>query len=847
MRIAVWMESFFKDLRYGLRQFRRNPIFTAVAVLSLGLGIGANTAIFSVMNAVLLKSLPVRDPQQLIMLTDPTASGISIGASRQRSMLTYPEYVQMRDHATTVSALLAAESELDNWDARIDGAAPEQVHAKVVSENYFSLFGVEPAIGRAFAPEDAKGIGTDPYVVISYDYWQRRFAGKASVLGTSIHMAQANLIVIGVAPPGFHGETVGENPDFWIAMMMQPKVYPGRDWLHEDLSQSPVKTMWLHVFGRLKPGVSRAQAQTEFNVLFHAALDASYPAAMAPEARKPLMDQHLTVHDASTGAFGGRDEFSQQLLLLLAASGVVLLIACANVANLLLARAAARYKEVGVRLSIGAARWRLVRQFLTESLLLSLLGGIAGVLIAAAAARALVLVLSSQGSALQLATGLDLRVLAFTAAATLLTGVLFGLAPAIRGTRVDLNHSLRDTGSATTSPSSRLTFAKLLVVVQVGLSLLMTVGAGLFLRTLWNLQSVNLGYAKENLLLINVDPTTAGYQNARLLNFYHEAAQRVQSLPGVRGASYSVLGLFSGGDLGLGVDVEGFTPQKNDERGSRFDVVGPGYFSTLGVPMRLGREITAQDTAASVKVCVINDAFAKKFFANRNPIGLHVTRVFGPNRDLMEVIGVAANAHDQQLRNDVPPRFFVPMDQATADLQGAASFEVRAAGDPQQMLSTIHKTILSINADIPSEEHSLGELIFNVNAAERMIARLCTLFGIVALLLAATGLYGVLSYGVARRTNEIGIRMALGAGRLRVVTMILRETGIMIVIGVVLGLGAAVALTRFIAARLYGLSALDPVTMVAAVFVLGAIALAAAYIPATRAAGVNPVRALRHE
>lgn len=848
MHLAAWMESFFKDVRYGLRQFVRNPVFTVVAVLSLGLGIGANTAIFSVMNAVLLKSLPVREPKQLIMLTDPTATGISIGAVSQRTTLTYPEYAHMRDHSTTVSGLSASEAQLDTWDVRLAGGTPEQVHAKIVSENYFSLFGVEPAIGRTFTADDDKGVGTDPYVVISYDYWQRRFSGKTAVLGTPIHMAQADLTVIGVAPPGFRGETVGENPDLWIAMMMQPKVYPGRDWLHEDLSQSPVKTMWLHVFGRLKAGATRAQAQNEFSVLFHAALDASYPSAMAPETRKQLMDQHLTVRDASTGAFGGRDEFSQQLLLLLAASGVVLLIACANVANLLLARAAARYKEVGVRLSIGAARGRLVRQFLTESLLLALLGGIFGVLIAAAATRALVLVLSGPGNALQISTGLDLRVLGFTALATLLTGILFGLAPAIRGSRVDLNQSLRDSARGTTSSGGRLSFAKLLVVFQVGLSLLMIVGAGLFLRTLWNLQSVNLGYTKENLLLMNMDPTTAGYEGPRLINFYHEAVQRVQALPGVRGISYSVLGLFSGGDLGLQVEVEGFTPQTNDQRGSRFDVVGPGYFSTLGVPMRLGREITAQDTATSLNVCVINDAFAKKFFANRNPIGLHVTSVFGPNRKLMEVIGVAANEHDQQLRNDVPPRFFVPMDQSSVDLQGAASFEIRASGDPQEMLRAVHKTILSINADIPlSGEHSLGEILYDFNSQERMIARLCTVFGIAALLLAATGLYGVLSYGVARRTNEIGIRMALGAGRFRVITMILRETGLMILIGVALGVGAAIAFTRFIATWLYGLSTLDPATLVAAIVILGGVALLAAYVPAARAARVNPVTALRHE
>jgi predicted permease len=439
-------------------------------------------------------------------------------------------------------------------------------------------------------------------------------------------------------------------------------------------------------------------------------------------------------------------------------------------------------------------------------------------------------------------------VLAFTASATLFTGLLFGLAPAIRGTRVDLNQSLRDTGSAATSSGGRLNFAKLLVIAQVGLSLLMAVGAGLFLRTLWNLQAVDLGYSRENLLLASFDPLTAGYKDARAVTLYRDLADRLRALPGVQGVTYSALGLFSGSNLGLGVEVEGFTPAGTDRRGSGLDVVGPAYFSTLGVPMRLGREIGPQDTASSPKVCVINDAFAKVFFANRNPIGLHVTRVFGDNRVTMEVIGVAANAHDQQLREDVPPRFFLPTDQAPAELQNFVNVLVRASGDPQQMLNTIRKTILSLNSDmVVADTHSLGQSIYDFNAEERMIARLCTLFGVVALLLAGIGLYGVLSYGVARRTNEIGIRIALGAGRARVITMILRETGTMIVIGVAAGLVSVVALTRFVAARLYGLSSLDPTTIAMGVCILGTVALAAGYLPAARAARVNPVKALRHE
>jgi predicted permease len=846
MDAASWMDALLKDIRYAARQFGRNRVFTLVAVLSLAIGIGANTAIFSIMNVVLLKSLPVRNPHELVLLTDPNQSGVSNGMNNgERGMMTYAEFAQLRDHATSFSGMCAAQATLNRWPVRIAGGGQEEARAKLVSEEYFSVLGVEPAIGRFFSVADGTSPGQDPYIVLSYNYWQKRFGGNVSALGTQIRVQSTPLTVIGVAAPGFHGESAGEKPDFWMPLMMQTAVMPGRDWIHEDLSKQIDKLMWLQTFARLKPGVKMVRAQTEVDVLFRNIIESGYPTTLSPEVRKGALDQHLKLHDARVGSFGGRDEFSQQLLVLLGASAVVLLIACINVANLLLARAAARSKEVGVRLSIGASRLRLIRQFLTESLLLSAIGGAGGLLLAWGAARLLVLLLSGDQSTLT--PTIDLQVLGFTAGVTFLTGLIFGLAPAVRATRINLNDSLRDSGRITAS-GGKLNVAKGLVIAQVALSLLLVTGAGLFLRTLWNLQSVALGYPKEKLLMVTVDGVTAGYKDARLSSLWLDLTDRLRHVPGIQGVTYSENGLFSGSESADEVDVEGFKATKQDEKFSRFDAVGPQYFSTVGIPLILGREFGLQDTAASPHVCVINEAFAKKFFAGRSPVGYHITEKFGDQKNVMEVVGVAKNARDHRLRGDVPPRFYIPSDQGMEGPNRWATFEVRTAGDPEQMLGTIRKTILSVNEDLPIENaRPLLDNVDRTNAQPRMIAQLCSIFGIIALLLGATGLYGVLSYGVARRTNEIGIRMALGADRGNVIAMVLRETSVMIVIGVVTGVAATFGATRLIAAKLFGLSPMDPVTIVASVLMLAVVALVAGYIPAARAARVNPVTALRHE
>ena len=848
MQGVSWLNTILRDILYALRQFVRNPLFTVVAISSLAIGIGANTAIFSVMDAALLKSLPVANPQELVMFTDPNASGVTTGLNTgERHLMTFAEFAQLRNHATTLSGMFATEADLNRWHVRIGGGPIEEARGRLVSEEYFSVLGIQPTIGRLFTSNDAKGPGQDPYAVISYDYWQSRFGGKTAVLGTPIQVGNANLTVIAVAKPGFRGEAVGESTDFWMPVMMQPTVIPGRDWLSENLSQSAEKVMWLHMFGRLKSGVSSSKAQTEINVLFRQVIENTYPTSLSPELRRQALDQRLVLHEARTGVFANKNDFSQQLFLLLGAAIVVLAIACINVANLLLARGSNRNREVALRLSIGATRARIVRQFLTESLVLSFLGGFLALLLAWGASWLLTMILASGPNGLELTPTLDGEVLSFTLFAVVFSGIIFGLAPALRGTNINLNDSLRDSGHATAS-AGKVKLTQGLVVCQIGLSLLAVILAGLFLRTIWNLQSVGLGYAKEKLLLITVDGVRAGYKGPQLSNLWRDLNARLQALPGVQAVSYSINGLFSGSEADDEIAVEGFTPQNEDEKTSRFDMVGPGYFSTLGVPLLRGRELGLSDGPSAPHAAVINEAFANRFFGGRNPIGRHITQDPGNQKNIMEVVGVARNVRDHALRGEVPPRFYVPGDQGMGGPNEWATFEIRTAGDPKYMLDAVRKTIVNADSKLyPTKEHALVESLESSMAQPRMIARLCAVFGTVGLLLAAGGLYGVLSYGIARRTNEIGIRMALGAAPGRVIGMVLRETGMMLAIGAVLGIVLTIACARLIAGRLYGLSTLDPLTILSAVGLFAIVAAIAAFVPAARAARVNPITALRHE
>jgi predicted permease len=627
------------------------------------------------------------------------------------------------------------------------------------------------------------------------------------------------------------------------------------------MDHSQDKLMWLHVFGRRKAGVTIRQVQAEVNVLFRQILEAGYPTSMAPLARKKALNQRIRVRPVRSGAFHGREEFSEEWTILSALAGLVLLIACANIANLLLARAAERTREVAIRLAMGARKTRVIRQFLMESLLLATLGGIAGVFVAAAACRLVSLLLAQGNGGLELAPEIDLRVLAFTAGTVLIVGILFGVAPAVRATSTAIYESLKASGRSGTASRQRTRFAGALVISQVALSFLLVLGAGLFLQTLRNLQSVSLGYARQNLLLVDVDTSGVTRQPVSL---DQELAARIGGIPGVRGVTYSDRPLLNGFGGAFAIGVEGFTSASEQDRGSAGGFVGPGYFSTIGIPMLGGREIGPRDQRTAPRVCVINEAFAKHFFAGRNPIGKHLTI----NSGSVEIVGIAKDARVNSLRGAIEPKFYAAADQNS----GAFSFEIRTVRDPHHLVNVVRRRILGVDRNLfISDVRTLDQKIYEQNAQPRLIADVCATFGVIALFLAALGIYAVLSYNVARRTNEFGIRMALGAERSRLTRMILEETGRMIVAGLLAGGIAAAAAARLLAAQLYGMAPtgprwslaryehvdsatqlygigpMDPLTIVGTSCILVAVALLAAYVPAARAARVDPAAALRHE
>jgi predicted permease len=766
--------------------------------------------------------------------------------------------------------VFASQLTLERWPVRIAaGAVTEQAGGRLVSENYFSAFGLRPAAGRFFTQRDATGVGKDPYAVISYEYWQQRFGARADVVGTTIHLHRATFVIVGVAAKGFRGETVGQQPDVWLPMLMQPWVVPGMDGLKDMMDHTQDKLMWLHVFGRRKAGVSIAQVQAEVNVLFRAILEATYPSTMPVHDRKEALNQYVSVKPLRSGAFHGRNEFAQQWSLLLGLACLVLLVACVNVANLLLARSVARSREVAIRLSLGAGRGRLVRQFLTESLLLAALGGISGLFLAGVVSRGLEWILSAANDGFIVNAGIDWRVLGFTAGATLLTGVLFGLVPALRATRSGLNENLKEAGRGVTGSLKRTAFAKTLVIAQVALSFTLAVGAGLFFRTLRNLNLVELGYRRDHLLLVEVGISHAGYQGARAANLLRNLAGRIAQLPSVRSVSYSDRGLFSGFEGSFPVEVEGFTSQREADRGSTGDSVGPEYFSTIGIPILSGRPIGSEDMASSPRVCIINEAFAKRFFGGRNPIGRHITSWLSDiegtslSRSLT-VIGVAKDVRVQSLRGAIDSKFYIP--------GGGEWFEVRASADPNRLLTPVRKLIQSQDSDLTIQNaRTLQQALDLQTGQPRLIAQLSMGFGTLALVLVGIGVYGLLSYAVAQRTNEIGIRMALGADRNRVIGMVLSETGFMVVSGVLAGIAVTAAGAKLLATQLYGantvgprwslaqyehvdsatqlfgLRAMDPLTVGIVVSVLCAFGLMAACLPAARATRVDPANALRHE
>lgn len=825
VRMGQTLETMWQDLRYGARMLLKNPGFTLIAVATLSLGIGANTAIFSLVDAMLLKMLPVERPEQLFFIQNVGPHRPDGGAPP------YPCFERFRDQNQSFTGL-AAFTQRD-LRIRIDGQR-EEVMGQFVSGNYFPLLGVNPLLGRALSPADdtvpQKG-GPDGLVaVISYKYWTRRFGRSPEVIGKVVQVGNDAVTIIGVTPPEFYGLIPGTEIDISLPMMFQ-----GARLLADKTS------WWFKAVGRLKPDASVEQAQAELNAIFQPFMDET---SMSTETRREVFAR-IELTPASKGLDTLRRQFSRPLQALMVIVALVLLVACANVANLLLARAMARRKEFAVRLALGANRRRLLRQMLTESLLLVSLGGLLGLLFARWGGAFLMSFFAAGRNQVFVNLTLDYRVLLFTTAVALLTGLIFGLAPALQATRIDPTPALK--GSASTPSRSR--FGKSLVAAQVALSLLLLVGAGLFLQTLRNLKNLDAGFLRDGVVTMLVNPDVTVYREARLADLWKEILAHVERLPGVRSASLSSLYPLDGNDRSVRVVVAGFTLSSERDQDIRLNQVSPGFFQTFGIALLKGRTFTESDNETAPKVALLNETAARFYFSDRDPIGGQLSFKRGPEAKPMQyqVVGVVRDSRYSSLREPDTRLVYLPMLQSL-DQMGRLTLAARGDGRPADLINGVRSQLGAAGKDIlVTNIATLDEQVDRSLLQERLVATLSLFFGLLALLLACIGLYGVMSYNVARRTHEFGIRMALGAERRHVIQLVMSETLLVVGIGITIGLSAALATTRFISSMLFGLMPTDPLTFGGVAVLLLGVALLACWIPARRATKVDPLVALRYE
>jgi predicted permease len=823
----------------------KSPGFTTVAVLTLALGIGANTAIFTLINAVILKMLPVRDVERLVVIGDPTQAHSRSHGTPETKIFSYPLYREIVEHNSVFEGVLVAGElhRVRTTDAS-GKSISDEVLGSLVTGNYFSLLGVNPYIGRTLTPEDDKVEGGHPVAVISYSMFRNRFNSDPSIVGTTLRFNEYPFTVVGVAPPGFHGQVVGDVQEVWVPMMMQSQVLRGRKWLDDPESS------WLTMMARLKPDVSIAQAKANLNLIFQQALKGAYGARLRADDLRQIKNESIDVVPGKHGMSVLRGSFAKPLMLLMGIVGLVLLIACVNVANLLLARAKVRQREIAVRLAIGAKPSRVVSQLLTESVLLAFLGGALGLLFAFWGTEILLSVFGVTVEKTGLQITPDLRVLTFTATVCLLTGILFGLVPALRSLKVDVNSALK--GAAGPDPSGtriRHHWGKLLVASQVALSVLVLYAAGLLIRSLKNLESVQVGFNRDHLLLVRVDPITAGFDTPqRSLQLADELQSRLARLPGVEQVAVSESGLFSGSDSSSSLKVENFTPANDEQRNAAWDKIDSGFFQALGIPVIQGREFGRQDTATSMRVTVVSETFAKFFFHGDNPLGRRIWIDDPKYLDKpMEIIGVARDVRHRDLDKAIPPFFYRPISQ-TDEALGLMQIAIRAKVDPAAMTEPARAEIKSFNSGLPiSSIKTMDYLVDSTISSEIVIAKLSTFFGIIALVLACIGLYGVMSYTVAGRTREIGVRIALGAQRGNVLALVMREAMLLVIVGIAAGVPLAMLCTRVINSMLFGLSNTDPLSLAAVAIVLAVVGAVAGLIPARRATKVDPMVALRYE
>src|SRR5579859_2009776 len=837
-----WLESFVQDTTYGLRGMLRSPALTIVALVSLALGIGANTAIFSLLDAVLLRSLPVKDPNQLVLLGEGNDGGIG-NSFVDTELYSYPFYRQLQQKNAAFSDVAAIFSLTDdvngfvlNGSGQVTGDS-ERMHVQLVSGTYFPTLGVQAQIGRTLNDLDDNSEGDHPVVVVSQAFWKHKLASDSNVLDRKLKLGTTIFTIVGVAPAEFFGTKVGEAPDMWVPMSMTKSVPPGWDAYKPNFTQS------LNVMGRLKPGVSVAEATSNVNLLLQQITRGFSDADLSQKHLNKLAKAHIPLTPMANGLSSIRREFSEPLQILMAVVALVLLIACANIANLLLARSTARARELAVRQALGARRTRIIRQLLTESLVLALVGGTLGIGFAVVANRFLLRMVSGGFETLPLNIGLDLRLLGFTFAVTVTTAILFGTIPAFRATRLELTENLKS-GRGPSSGSTRNPLAKALVISQVTLSLILMVGAGLFLRSLVNLNQVDPGFNRENVLRLDLDtePTGLKGEDPRLNPLFQQIESRVSALPGVQAASFSAF-TFREGSWSEAMLVSGMPDNENID--VHQNVVGNGYFATMQIPLLAGRTFGPQDTATSQRVAVISEHVAKTLFPPGNPIGRHFGLASNKPENDFEVIGIVKDAKFSSLQEKQKNINYLSYAQRP---WGFGDFEVRYTGDFAAISTSVQQAIHDINHSIRiSHVTTLDEQVSRSITNQRLVAQLSTFFGLLAVFLSCIGIYGLMSYVVSRRTNEIGIRMALGAARSNVSWLVMREIVLLVAVGIALGIPITLLGTRLVANMLYGLKGTDPVSLTAAVLLLLAVAALAGYFPARRASKVDPMVALRYE
>lgn len=827
-----------QDVRYAARQLRLHPAFALTAILSLALGIGANTAIFTLVDQIILRALPVQNPQELVQLR---AIGGRVGSQSgdARHTFSHPAYLALRDRNTVLAGLTGQRVEQASL---VGDDRSELVSVGLVAGNFFDMLGVKPSHGRLITPDDDKTRNAHPVAVLQYDFWQTRFGGNRGIVGSAIRLNGSPFTVIGVAAPGFEGTDVGLPTKVWVPVMMKPTITPTWDALDDE------RNAWFYLYGRLKPGVTLQQANAAMKVLYRQRQEEELKLPFFqkfPETKEHFLRQDFSVIPASGGQSFLRERFEKPLIVLQWLVGLVLLIACTNVASLLLARAASRHREVAIRGALGASRGQLARQLFVESLLLAFVGGAAGLFLSTWVARGLLRFLPFDPANVSLSATPDMRVLLFTTGITLLTAILFGIVPSLRGSRVSPGATLKEEAGSIAGGHGHVHLRKVLVSLQVGLSCLLLIGAGLFARTLQNLQNVELGFNIENVVMFGARPATV-YEDARKQRVYRELIESLTTVPGVTAAGANVSRLLTGGRWDSSITLPGVGRKDDREPWSFFNAVTPGYFQALGIPILSGRDVTWDDWASARKVCLVNEALVNEYLPGQNPVGRMMAQGTRNTPDT-EIIGVFRNARYEDVRGNIPRQTFVSMGSGVARIGGVTVY-ARIQGDPRQIMPLLRDQVRRVDPNfVVTDMRTLDEQLNMRLANERLVSFLSAGFALLATLLAIIGLHGVLSFVVVRRTREIGIRMALGAEQGSVIRLVVREMLLVILIGTIAGVVVGAFSGSYVESQLFGVKAADLPVFAGSVTLMLVAALGAAFFPAWRASRLDPMRALRYE